>query len=62
MHVKPLKNYKAYVIRQNHRSHSNASNNSFLKNVDIKSYTNDYNFLDIGCRNPVVLSVSLLNS
>ena len=56
MHVKPLKNYKAYVIRQNHRSHSNASNNSFLKNVDIKSYTNDYNFLDIGCRNPVVLS------
>jgi 2-polyprenyl-3-methyl-5-hydroxy-6-metoxy-1,4-benzoquinol methylase len=55
MHVKPLKNYDAYIKRQNQRSHSNASNNSFLKDVDIKSYSYDHNILDIGCRNPVVL-------
>ena len=56
MYIKPLKNYEAYVMRQNDRSHSNDSWNFFLNDLRINSCPSNYNFLDIGCRNPVVLS------
>lgn len=55
MYIKELKNYDAYVNRQNERSHSHVNCNKFLDDIDVSNVNKNYNILDIGCRNPVVL-------